>query len=138
LRGAFDGALILFGEWCHARHTVPYDKLPDWFLAFDVFDRASGCFWNTERRNNLARTLDVETVPQVFRGKITLKQVPRLMDRSRVGSVPAEGIYIRREDEQHLLQRAKVVAPAFQQQIEAHWTRRPLVPNRLASATAHA
>src|SRR5690606_6231534 len=44
---------ILFGEWCYARHSVQYDRLPDWFVAFDVFDRAAGRFWSVERRNAL-------------------------------------------------------------------------------------
>src|SRR5262249_4946533 len=37
-RGTLEAALglnlILFGEWCFARHSVAYDALPDWFLAF--------------------------------------------------------------------------------------------------------
>ena len=37
LREALRSTRILFGEWCFARHTVPYDALPDWFLAFDVY-----------------------------------------------------------------------------------------------------
>lgn len=28
---ALDEHLILFGEWCAARHSVAYDSLPDWF-----------------------------------------------------------------------------------------------------------
>ena len=35
---------VLYGEWLYARHTVVYDKLPDWFLAFDVFDSRKGKF----------------------------------------------------------------------------------------------
>ncbi len=35
---------ILFGEWLAARHTVAYDKLPDVFVAFDVFDKQQGLF----------------------------------------------------------------------------------------------
>ena len=27
--------LILFGEWCAAQHSLDYETLPDWFLAFD-------------------------------------------------------------------------------------------------------
>ena len=33
--------LMLFGEWCFALHSVPYKRLPDWFLGFDVYDRAA-------------------------------------------------------------------------------------------------
>lgn len=131
LFNALGGGLILFGEWCHARHTVAYDRLPDWFLAFDVFEATSKRFWSTARRDGLARALDIQTVPEIFRSTLTLQQVPGLLGQSKVGNVPAEGLYLRREDANHLLQRAKVVAPAFQQQIEEHWTRRPLVRNRL-------
>ena len=31
--------LILFGEWCAARHSLDYQCLPDWWLLFDVYDR---------------------------------------------------------------------------------------------------
>src|SRR5512137_41173 len=45
--------LILFGEWCTARHSLNYVELPDWFLAFDVYDRNKASFWSTTRRNKL-------------------------------------------------------------------------------------
>jgi hypothetical protein len=122
---------ILFGEWCHARHTVPYDLLPDWFLAFDVFEPTTTRFWSCDRRNALCRSVGLATIPEIFRGRLSQNQLPSLLTGSKVGSVPAEGIYLRRESDGLLLRRAKVVAPAFQQQIEEHWTRRPLVPNRL-------
>ncbi|HNO75924.1 RNA ligase family protein [Nitrosomonas mobilis] len=35
---------ILFGEWCYAQHSVFYDRLPDWFLGFDIYDKQSGRF----------------------------------------------------------------------------------------------
>lgn len=37
---------ILYGEWCAARHTVTYDALPDWFLAYDVYDTKEGRFFS--------------------------------------------------------------------------------------------
>jgi hypothetical protein len=33
------GRHILFGEWCRAQHSVFYSRLPDYFLAFDIWDR---------------------------------------------------------------------------------------------------
>lgn len=45
-----------------------------------------------------------------------------------------EGIYLRREQGGYLVGRAKVVSDASKQQIEEHWTRRPVVPNQLALA----
>ena len=29
----------LYGEWLYARHTIRYDRLPHYFLEFDLFDR---------------------------------------------------------------------------------------------------
>lgn len=54
---ALADSLILFGEWCAARHSLEYTALPDWFLAFDVFDRRAGQFWSTYRRDALVQSL---------------------------------------------------------------------------------
>jgi ATP-dependent RNA circularization protein (DNA/RNA ligase family) len=130
---ALGSDLMLFGEWCYAEHTVPYDGLPDWFLSFDVFEISSRRFWSTRRRNDLLCGLGIVSVPEKHRGRGSPQQLPKLIGKSELGSGPAEGIYLRREDRDYLLQRAKVVGPAFKQQIVEHWTRKPLVPNTLAS-----
>ncbi len=39
LADALGANLILFGEWCAARHSLHSVNLQDWFVAFDVFDR---------------------------------------------------------------------------------------------------
>jgi hypothetical protein len=132
LEDGLQGRLILFGEWCYARHSVPYDALPDWFLAFDIFEIQSGRFWSVERRNAWLSGRNVVPVPGLTRGKFQKNQIPALLGPSQVGHVPMEGIYLRRETNGHLQARAKVVSVAFKQQIEEHWTRRALVPNHLA------
>jgi len=47
---ALGDGLILFGEWCAARHSLEYNLLPDWLLVFDVYDNKNGKFWSTARR----------------------------------------------------------------------------------------
>lgn len=126
------GGLILFGEWCYARHSVPYDDLPDWFLAFDIFETHSGRFWSADCRNQWLQERDVVPIPEIARGRFSPRQVPSLLGLSRVGHVPMEGIYLRHERDGWLETRAKIVSLAFRQQIEEHWTRRAVVPNRLA------
>jgi hypothetical protein len=132
LEDGLQGGLILFGEWCCARHSVPYDSLPDWFLAFDIFEIQSRRFWSVERRNQWIKDRDIVSVPQVSRGRFQKNQLPALLGQSKVGHVPMEGIYLRREKAGYLEARAKLVSVAFKQQIEEHWTRRALVPNLLA------
>lgn len=51
--------LMLFGEWCAARHSLAYDHLPDWFLLFDVYERNHGRFWSITQRNALASRLSL-------------------------------------------------------------------------------
>lgn len=131
LEGLHPG-LMLFGEWCYARHTVPYRRLPDWFLGFDIFDTAVGRFWSVERRDAWLRQRALFSVPEVTRGPIRPKQASSLLGSSALGDTPMEGIYLRREKDSWLESRAKVVSLAFQQQIEQHWTRRPVIPNQLA------
>jgi len=29
--------VILYGEWCYAKHSIHYTMLPDYFIAFDIF-----------------------------------------------------------------------------------------------------
>lgn len=124
--------LILFGEWCYARHTLGYDLLPDWFLGFDILERQSGLFWSTLRRNRFLGDLGLFSAPEIRRGKVTLKDLPKFIGRSAIGIGPAEGIYLRIEDEFHLRQRAKIVGEAFRSRVEQAWTRKALVPNALA------
>lgn len=131
-------SLMLFGEWCFAVHSIPYDRLPDWFLAFDVYDRAEGRFWSTVRRNELVELLDIATVPLVARGQFSVDELKQLLDTtpSAVRDGPSEGIYIRREDGDWLLMRAKLVRADFTQAIEEHWSRAPIRRNRLASGAS--
>jgi ATP-dependent RNA circularization protein (DNA/RNA ligase family) len=127
--------LMLFGEWCYAVHSIRYTRLPDWFLAFDVFDRSRREFWSAERRDKLAAELDVVTVPTLGRGHYDLADLRAFLDASRLTDGPAEGIYVRRESAGRLEQRAKLVRPEFVQAIEMHWSKRAFEANRLAAGT---
>lgn len=126
--------LILFGEWCYAVHSVRYTRLPDWFLAFDVYDRTAGSFWTADARNELAQRLDLQVVPRLGAGPFTLPQLESLLHSSKVTEGPAEGLYVRREDEGRLVARAKLVRSEFVQAIEEHWSRRAIEPNAIAYA----
>jgi hypothetical protein len=123
--------LMLFGEWAYAVHSVPYTRLPDWFLAFDVYDRARGEFWSTARRDTLTTGLEIATVPELGRGRFDVAGLRRLLGQSRLTDGPAEGLYVRRENADALVARAKLVSAGFVQAIDEHWSRRGLVENRL-------
>lgn len=133
LRSVLTPNLIAFGEWCAARHSLDYAALPDWFLLFDVYDRTEDRFWSTARRNELACSAGLVTVPQVLHGKAKVPTLKKLVadteSRYRAGAL--EGLVIRRESTDWCESRAKLVRPDFTQAIDTHWRKRALEWNRI-------
>jgi hypothetical protein len=124
---------IVFGEWCAARHSLDYAALPDWFLLFDVYDRHAGRFWSRPRRNTLAASAGLATVPAVAQGKHTVAALKHLVTTttSRYRHGPLEGVVIRQDSAQWCEARAKLVRADFTQAIEGHWRKRAIEWNRV-------
>ena len=124
--------VILFGEWCRVKHSIPYTALPDWFLGFDLLEPANGRFWNTTQRDSLLKTLGLPPVRRVARGYFSRTELLGLLgERSAYADAPLEGLYLRQEDGTGLIRRAKLVRAEFTQAIETHWAKGPLLENRL-------
>ena len=126
-------ALILFGEWCAARHSLDYASLPDWFLVFDVYDRSAGAFWNSARRNALAASLGLASVPCLQHGSTSLDGLRSLLQdsASRYRRGAPEGLVVRSEDSAWTLARGKLVRAEFTQTIGEHWRNRAIEWNQL-------
>lgn len=133
-----DHGLMLFGEWCAARHSLDYTRLPDWFLLFDVLETTTGRFWSSIRRNALAAQMGLATTPQLASGRFKLAELTAKVDSwpSRFRDGPLEGIVVRRESAEWCERRAKLVRADFTQAIGEHWRSRRLEWNRLAAAVA--
>jgi ATP-dependent RNA circularization protein (DNA/RNA ligase family) len=125
--------LILYGEWCYALHSVPYDALSDWFLAFDVFDRREKRFFSRKRRDEMTKELGVSVVPLLAEGVFDEQKLRRLIGPSRLGATEAEGVYLRWDDGDWLGARAKVVRPGWLSTAEERWSKRRVVQNQLAA-----
>jgi hypothetical protein len=61
---------VVFGEWLYARHTIFYDRLPHYFLEFDILDTSNGEFLSTERRRALLEGLPLAPVPVLREGAV--------------------------------------------------------------------
>ena len=138
---------ILYGEWLYAKHTVYYDKLPHYFLEFDIFDRQEECFLSTERRREMLRDLPVVSVPVLAEGTFRTKQElvsllgpsnyisdektetlrqtseklgldPERQCRETDASNLMEGLYIKIEENGQVVERLKFVRPSFTQTVE--------------------
>lgn len=122
---------ILFGEWCYARHSVFYGKLPGWFLGFDIFDKVNLRFLSCSKRDALFRDIGIYGVPIIAKGHFTLSELKEMLTISHLCDQPAEGIYLRFDQEDWLKQRAKLVRPEFIQSVGDHWTRGGIKANKL-------
>ena len=123
--------LVLFGEWCYAKHSVFYDNLPDWFLGFDIFDKLSQRFYSLKRRNDVLSALTISPVPIISIGKFTLEEIVNMIGESRLGSSEMEGVFLRYDTGKWCDNRAKLVHPCFMEGIEEHWGKRTFTPNKI-------
>eukprot|EP01130_Rhizamoeba_saxonica_P017999 TRINITY_DN8893_c0_g1_i1.p1 TRINITY_DN8893_c0_g1~~TRINITY_DN8893_c0_g1_i1.p1 ORF type:complete len:230 (+),score=43.52 TRINITY_DN8893_c0_g1_i1:13-702(+) len=124
--------IILFGEWCFAVHSIHYTKLPDYFIAFDIYLKSEQKF---VCREELERRLEGSGIPiirVIDSGIFSKEEMLNYLDsisEYRDGTV--EGIYVRVDDEQFSLRRGKIVRPDFIQGIDEHWTKKGLIKNLL-------
>ncbi|MEZ5629345.1 MAG: RNA ligase family protein [Burkholderiaceae bacterium] len=131
---ALNPHMVVFGEWCAARHSLDYDSLPDWWMVFDVYDRTEARFWSVQRRRSWTEEYGLASVPTLAKSKFTLDGLVRMVQEhpSRYRNGPLEGIVVRSEDDDWSNSRAKLVRPDFVQSMGEHWRHRPLEWNRVA------
>ena len=132
----------MYGEWVFAKHTIFYDRLPHYFLEFDIFDGETAEFLDTDRRREMLRSTPVASVPVLRRGPgrslprpgamvaRALYKGPRWRDRLRRQAVEngldvervvsetdpadeAEGLYVKVETDGRVVDRLKWIRPSF-------------------------
>lgn len=138
---------LLYGEWLYACHTIFYDRLPHYFLEYDVYDREREVFLNTPRRRELLAGLPLVSAPVLGEFIATgMDAVLALRGPSRcagpapgtvfaescrsAGIVPEvlgrqidcggvmEGLYIKAEDDEIVTGRYKWVRGEFTQTVQ--------------------
>jgi hypothetical protein len=61
---------VMYGEWCFAKHSCWYDRLPAFFLEFDLYDRQAQYFLSTPARHALLDGSPVLSVPVLYEGEM--------------------------------------------------------------------
>ncbi|EQC25842.1 hypothetical protein SDRG_16291 [Saprolegnia diclina VS20] len=127
------GRYVLYGEWLFAQHSIGYSRLPSYFLAFDILDRADNTFWSVERVTERLEETSIHMVPTLSTTTVAdLDGYQRLLETpSAFYDGPVEGIVIRREEDGVLVDRAKLVRDDFIQEIGDHWAKKGVVKNQL-------
>jgi hypothetical protein len=68
LRAVLGPNRVLYGEWLYAKHTIFYDRLPHYFLEFDVLDTLTGAFLSTDERRAVLAGTPITPVPVLRTG----------------------------------------------------------------------
>jgi len=126
---------VLFGEWCYVKHSVFYNALPDWFIGIDIYDSAARKFLNITNRNDSFEMLNIFPVPKIAEGSFSKDEFLEFLVNkgSQLGAEQLEGLYLRLEDNQWLLKRAKIVRGDFIQNITRHWKDENLKKNSMST-----
>ena len=124
---------MLFGEWLYAEHSVRYDNLPSYFLSFDIFDLNEEKFVSQTKLEDILEDTDISYNPVLYKGRInSISDLDNLMVQSQFGPEKMEGLYLRVDDENHLVKRNKYVGAHFIQAIEedGHWKNKGMKINK--------
>jgi hypothetical protein len=142
---------VMYGEWLYAKHSIYYDKLPHYFLEFDIYDKENDIFLSTEKRHEMLENTPIVSVPVLSTGKFNrmddvLKHLGNsnyissdnrinLADEaSKIGidvdrvlretenSMLMEGLYIKVEENGCVVDRMKYVRYSFLQTVEESQT----------------
>lgn len=124
----------LYAEWLLRTHTVRYAALPSHLIALDI-GLADGSFATPAERDERCARAGVSLPPVVFRGILgTTERLAALHSQSAFGPQPAEGLVVRLVNSTDPLDRAKWIAPGFQQRTDESWASEPYRENTLASS----
>ena len=87
---------------------LSYNALPDYFLAFDILRKRDGVFLSHKRMMEILKG-KIETVPLLWSGKPDANAMNQLLTTlaSKHSTEMAEGVYVRWEDQERVVGRAK-------------------------------
>jgi len=125
---------VLYGELMYAKHTVIYDKLPDYFLAFALFDRRNGSYYHWDDVVEICNDVGLYTVPHIHSGYVDRMELfDMIPDPSNYSSHTAEGLVV--WNHKHSM-RGKLVRAEFQKFMNdhGHWRTKPVTVNKLDGA----
>ena len=125
---------IIYGEWCTLKHSVYYDKLPDYFVVFDIFDKRTEKFLSRQAIEKKLSKTDLKLVPFIEEVKVPDLEylIKKFGTTSQFASKSKlEGLVLKINDGKYNVCRAKIVDPDFIQNIDIHWTKKEVVKNKI-------
>lgn len=140
----FPQRYVLFGEWMVCVHSIHYSRLPNQFLAFDLYDRSTCTFASRDIMENILQGTGIYIVPVLeIRDSGLSKPLAmptaeelRVMvqKQSHFYDGRVEGVYVKVEKDGKVIGRGKVVRGDFIAGNE-HWTKGNLTLNGILTVS---
>ena len=123
---------ILFGEWMYAKHSIEYNNLPDYFMAFDLYNKRERVFYNRHVLEQKLEGTQIQIVRIMYQGLIDKKQLLELIEQpSEYTNSRVEGVYLKVFEGKYVKYRSKLVRNDFLAGNQ-HWSKREVQPNQLS------
>jgi len=125
---------ILFGEWLYITHSIHYTSLPDFFLAFALYDKLCTVFVPFEELKDVFYS--IYHVPIIKKGYLqSIDELIALIGISAYSNEQMEGVVIHANypSDYSKSLHCKYVRPSFTQQVndDIHWKKKPVRYNQL-------
>lgn len=107
---------ILYGEWCYMKHSIHYTKLPDYFLAFDLYNCITQQFSSRQELQVRLEGTSIKQVPLIVSKKFgNVKELSDIASKTKSQYYDGivEGVYLRVCDDKNTKDRAKIVRKDF-------------------------
>lgn len=100
-------------KWLWCKHSIYYNSLPNFFIGFDIMEKQSNKFLSTGRIKELVGNklslvpIVAETSALILAEDNAASQLQAFIQKSKFGDEISEGIYLRLETEDYLIDRFK-------------------------------
>jgi ATP-dependent RNA circularization protein (DNA/RNA ligase family) len=112
------GPVSIYGEWMKAQHGMKYDRLPGWFIAFDLYDYDRCQFIDTAKAHDILDDCGFCTCPLLYQGRLSgYEQLDTLVNENTefAKDEQREGLVVKVSDGDWLTHKFKMVRPGFKQ-----------------------
>lgn len=111
-----DEPYSIYGEWMLLQHGIFYDSLPDWFIAYDIYNYRNGKFLAPELAREILEAAGFSVPVLRFSGHLQggysdLEEMAYLS--AAWANEQAEGIYLKISNPMIITHRFKMVRPDF-------------------------
>lgn len=114
------GPYSVYGEWCLAQHGIEYTRLPEWFVAYDVYDFEKSLFLPPPAARKLLGDIGF-TLPRLLHQGVYdrpeddyAKLTAWANEPAEWSDTKAEGVYIKVYDDKQITHRFKMVRSDFE------------------------